>query len=114
MAFTVIIPARYGSTRLPGKPLLDILGQPMVQRVWAQAQLSSAARVVIATDDERILKVAQSFGAEVCMTRPEHPSGTDRLQQVALELGLADDHIVVNVQGDEPLIPPQVINQGGG
>jgi 3-deoxy-manno-octulosonate cytidylyltransferase (CMP-KDO synthetase) len=111
MAFTVIIPARYGSTRLPGKPLLDILGQPMVQRVWAQAQLSSAARVVIATDDERILKVAQSFGAEVCMTRPEHPSGTDRLQQVALELGLADDHIVVNVQGDEPLIPPQVIDQ---
>ena len=111
MAFTVIIPARYGSTRLPGKPLLDILGKPMVQRVWEQAQLSNAERVVIATDDSRILQVAESFGAEVCMTRPEHPSGTDRLQQVARELGLPDEHIVVNVQGDEPLIPPQVIDQ---
>jgi 3-deoxy-manno-octulosonate cytidylyltransferase (CMP-KDO synthetase) len=111
MAYTVIIPARYGSTRLPGKPLLDILGKPMVQRVWEQAQLCSAARVVIATDDERIFDIAQSFGAEVCMTRKEHPSGTDRLQQVALALDLPDDHIVVNVQGDEPLIPPQVIDQ---
>lgn len=111
MAYTVVIPARYGSTRLPGKPLLDILGKPMVQRVWEQAQRSSAARVVIATDDARICDVAQSFGAEVCMTRAEHPSGTDRLQQVAMELRLPDDHIVVNVQGDEPLIPPQVIDQ---
>jgi hypothetical protein len=97
-------PARYGSTRLPGKPLLDILGKPMVQRVWEQAQRSTAARVVIATDDARIVDIARAFGAEVCMTRPEHPSGTDRLQQVARELGLADAHIVVNVQGDEPLI----------
>jgi 3-deoxy-manno-octulosonate cytidylyltransferase (CMP-KDO synthetase) len=111
MAYTVVIPARYGSTRLPGKPLLDILGKPMVQRVWEQAQCSAAERVVIATDDERIVSAAQTFGAEVCMTRPEHPSGTDRLQQVVEELGLPDDHIVVNVQGDEPLIPPQVIDQ---
>ena len=111
MAYTVVIPARYGSTRLPGKPLLDILGKPMVQRVWEQAQLSSAARVVIATDDERIAEAARSFDAQVCMTRPEHPSGTDRLQQVVEQLGLPDDHIVVNVQGDEPLIPPQVIDQ---
>ncbi|MCB1687272.1 MAG: 3-deoxy-manno-octulosonate cytidylyltransferase [Halioglobus sp.] len=111
MAYTVVIPARYGSTRLPGKPLLDILGKPMVQRVWEQAQLSAAARVVIATDDARIVEVARSFNAEVCLTKPEHPSGTDRLQQVAGELGLPDDHIVVNVQGDEPLIPPQVIDQ---
>ena len=111
MSYTVVIPARYGSTRLPGKPLLDILGKPMVQRVWEQAQRSTAARVVIATDDARIVDIARAFGAEVCMTRPEHPSGTDRLQQVAQELGLADAHIVVNVQGDEPLIPPQVIDQ---
>lgn len=111
MAYTVVIPARYGSTRLPGKPLLDIHGKPMVQRVWEQARLSGAARVVIATDDTRIVASAESFGAQVCMTRPEHPSGTDRLQQVVEELQLPDDHIVVNVQGDEPLIPPQVIDQ---
>jgi 3-deoxy-manno-octulosonate cytidylyltransferase (CMP-KDO synthetase) len=110
-AFTVVIPARYGSTRLPGKPLLDIQGKPMVQRVWERAQLSSAARVVIATDDERILEVGRGFGADVLMTSAAHPSGTDRLQQVASELGLADNDIVVNVQGDEPLIPPQVIDQ---
>lgn len=111
MAYTVVIPARYGSTRLPGKPLLDIHGKPMVQRVWEQARLSGATRVVIATDDARIVESAESFGAQVCMTRPEHPSGTDRLQQVVEELQLPDDHIVVNVQGDEPLIPPQVIDQ---
>ena len=111
MAYTVVIPARYGSTRLPGKPLLEIHGKPMVQRVWEQAGLSQAERVVIATDDARIFDVAQAFGAEVCMTSVDHPSGTDRLQQVVAELGLAPEHIVVNVQGDEPLIPPQVIDQ---
>jgi len=109
--FTVVIPARYGSTRLPGKPLLEIAGKPMVQRVWEQARQSRAQQVVIATDDTRILDVAQAIGAEVCMTSPDHPSGTDRLQQVALEMGWSDDHIVVNVQGDEPLIPPVVIDQ---
>lgn len=111
MSFTVVIPARYGSTRLPGKPLLDIAGKPMVQRVWEQASRSAAASLVIATDDTRIRDVAQGFGAQVCMTSPEHPSGTDRLQQVAREMGWDDEQIVVNVQGDEPLIPPAVIDQ---
>ena len=111
MAYTVVIPARYGSTRLLGKPLLEIQGKTMVQRVWEQAGRSGAERVVIATDDHRILEVAQAFGAHVCMPSVEHASGTDRLQQVVAELGLAADHIVVNVQGDEPLIPPQVIDQ---
>jgi 3-deoxy-manno-octulosonate cytidylyltransferase (CMP-KDO synthetase) len=83
----------------------------MVQRVWEQACLSRAERVVIATDDRRIYEVAQTFGAQVAMTSIEHTSGTDRLQEVIAELDLADDHIVVNVQGDEPLIPPQVIDQ---
>lgn len=111
MSFTVVIPARFGSTRLPGKPLLDIGGKPMVQRVWEQARQSGAQQVVIATDDQRIQSAARSFGAEVCMTSADHPSGTDRLQQVAAQLAWPDDHIVVNVQGDEPLIPPAVIDQ---
>lgn len=111
MSYTIIIPARYSSSRLPGKPLLEISGLPMVQRVWQQAQKSSADRVVIATDDDRIFQAARSFGAEVCMTSSTHPSGTDRLQQVVSDLALDDDQIVVNVQGDEPLIPPAVIDQ---
>ena len=111
MSYNVIIPARYGSTRLPGKPLLDIVGKPMVQRVWEQARLSTADEVVIATDDVRIRAVAESFGAQVCMTATDHPSGTDRLQEVASKLGWADEQIVVNVQGDEPMIPPAVIEQ---
>jgi 3-deoxy-manno-octulosonate cytidylyltransferase (CMP-KDO synthetase) len=111
MSFTVVIPARYGSTRLPGKPLLDIAGKPMVQRVWEQASRSAASSLVIATDDTRIRDVAQGFGAQVCMTSSEHPSGTDRLQQVAREMAWDDEQIVVNVQGDEPLIPPAVIDQ---
>jgi 3-deoxy-manno-octulosonate cytidylyltransferase (CMP-KDO synthetase) len=109
--FTVVIPARYASSRLPGKPLQDIAGKPMVQHVWEQAKKSSAARVVIATDDARIVAACQGFGAEVVMTRVEHNSGTDRLAEVALHLGLAADAIVVNVQGDEPLIPPAIIDQ---
>ncbi|MFT4518864.1 MAG: 3-deoxy-manno-octulosonate cytidylyltransferase (CMP-KDO synthetase) [Halioglobus sp.] len=111
MTYSVVIPARFGSTRLPGKPLLDIDGKPMIQRVWEQACRSKAERVIIATDDQRIADVARSFGGDVCMTSPDHPSGTDRLQQVVTELALDDDHIVVNVQGDEPLIPPAVIDQ---
>jgi 3-deoxy-manno-octulosonate cytidylyltransferase (CMP-KDO synthetase) len=111
MDFSVVIPARYGSTRLPGKPLLDIAGKPMIQRVWEQACKSAATRIVIATDDSRIAELSNSFGAQVCMTLAEHPSGTDRLQQVSTQLGLAAEHIVVNVQGDEPLIPPAVIDQ---
>jgi 3-deoxy-manno-octulosonate cytidylyltransferase (CMP-KDO synthetase) len=111
MSFTVIIPARYASTRLPGKPLLDIAGKPMIQRVYEQACLSRAQRVLIATDDQRIVDVAIRIGAEVCMTSSQHESGTDRLQEVVSRAGFAEDHIVVNVQGDEPLIPPAVINQ---
>jgi len=111
MSYTIVIPARYSSSRLPGKPLLDIAGLTMIQRVWEQANKSAASRVVIATDDDRIFNVAEAFGAEVCMTSSAHPSGTDRLQEVASELGLDDEHIVVNVQGDEPLIPPVVIDQ---
>ncbi|MDN7141165.1 3-deoxy-manno-octulosonate cytidylyltransferase [Pseudomonas sp. JQ170] len=109
--FTVVIPARLRSTRLPGKPLLLIAGKPMVQHVWEQARKSGASRVVIATDDAGIYQACQAFGAEVLMTREDHESGTDRLAEVAAQLGLAPDAIVVNVQGDEPLIPPIIIDQ---
>ncbi|OUM05448.1 3-deoxy-manno-octulosonate cytidylyltransferase [Pseudomonas syringae] len=110
-AFTVVIPARYGSSRFPGKPLKTIAGKPMVQLVWEQARKSSAGRVVVATDDARIVEACRAFGAEVLLTREDHNSGTDRLAEVATQLGLAADAIVVNVQGDEPMIPPAVINQ---
>ncbi|WP_226704546.1 3-deoxy-manno-octulosonate cytidylyltransferase [Microbulbifer elongatus] len=110
-AFDVIIPARYASSRLPGKPLAEIAGKPMVQRVFERARESAAQRVIVATDDMRVAQVVQGFGGEVCMTSPDHASGTDRLQEVAVNLGVAEDRILVNVQGDEPLIPPAVINQ---
>ncbi|OED41618.1 3-deoxy-manno-octulosonate cytidylyltransferase [Endozoicomonas sp. (ex Bugula neritina AB1)] len=109
--FTVVIPARFGSSRLPGKPLADIGGKPMVQHVYERALKSNARRVIIATDDERIVNVAEGFGAEVCMTLAGHPSGTDRLQEVASLYKMKSDEIIVNVQGDEPLIPAAVINQ---
>lgn len=109
--FTVVIPARYGSSRFPGKPLKVIAGKPMVQLVWEQARKSNAQRVVVATDDARIFEACEAFGAEVLMTRDDHNSGTDRLAEVATQLGLAADAIVVNVQGDEPMIPPAVIDQ---
>ena len=111
MSFVVVIPARFASTRLPGKPLLDIAGKPMIEHVWLQAKLSAASEVVIATDDARIETVAKNFGAQVVMTRADHASGTDRLQEVAAQRGWLDEQVVVNVQGDEPLIPPAVINQ---
>ncbi|WP_145130192.1 3-deoxy-manno-octulosonate cytidylyltransferase [Pseudomonas sp. URMO17WK12:I11] len=111
LEFTVVIPARLRSTRLPGKPLLPIAGKPMVQHVWEQARRSAASRVVIATDDAGIYEACQAFGAEVLMTRVDHESGTDRLAEVAVLLGLPSDAIVVNVQGDEPLIPPVIIDQ---
>lgn len=109
--FVVVIPARFASSRLPGKPLQDIAGKPMIQHVWQQAKQSSATRVVVATDDQRIFEACQGFGAEVLLTRADHESGTDRLAEVAAQLGLAADAIVVNVQGDEPLIPPVIIDQ---
>lgn len=111
MNYSVVIPARFASTRLPGKPLADIAGRPMIQHVWERARQSRAARVVIATDDRRVFEVAAGFGAEVCMTDPGHASGTDRLQEVARQLGFDDEHVLVNVQGDEPLLPPAVIDQ---
>lgn len=111
MSFKVIIPARYSSGRLPGKPLVNLQGKSMIQRVYEQACQSDATRVIIATDDERISSIASRFGAEVCMTHTHHPSGTDRLQEVVNSCQFADDDIIVNIQGDEPFIPPSVINQ---
>lgn len=107
----IIIPARFGSTRLAGKPLADVAGKTLIQRVHDCARASGAERIVIATDDPRIGDVAKSFGAEVVMTDAAHRSGTDRIAEVVARLGLADDAIVVNLQGDEPLMPPALIRQ---
>ncbi len=110
-SYKVIIPARYASTRLPGKPLRDLLGKPMLQYVFEAASRCGGGQVVIATDDPRIEAAARGFGAEVCMTSSEHASGTDRLGEVVRTLGWPDESIVVNVQGDEPLMPPALIGQ---
>lgn len=110
-SFRAIIPVRYDSTRLPGKPLLDIAGKPMIQHVYERAVKSGAETVVIATDSEKIKQVAEAFGAQVCMTSPEHQSGSERLAEAVIALGYPDDDVVVNVQGDEPLIPPVLISQ---
>ena len=109
--FRVAIPARYASTRFPGKPLAPIAGRTMLEHVWRRACEAGAEEVVVATDDERIAAVADGFGAAVCMTRADHPSGTDRLAEVAQARGWSDDAIVVNLQGDEPLMPPIVLRQ---
>lgn len=111
MSFTVVIPARYQSTRLPGKPLADIAGKPMVQWVYEQAMQAGADRVIVATDDARVEQAVNAFGGTVCMTSPDHQSGTERLAEVVKRMGIEDDHIIVNVQGDEPLIPPSIIRQ---
>lgn len=107
--FTVIIPARLASTRLPNKPLADLGGKPMVVRVAEQAALSGAARIVVATDHPDIAAACAAHGIEVALTRADHPSGTDRIAEVAKALGLADDAVVVNLQGDEPLIDPALL-----
>ena len=109
--FTVLIPARYASTRLPGKPLADIAGRPMVVRVAERARESGAQRVVVATDDERVIAAARAHGVDALMTRSDHPTGTDRLAEAAALLGLAPDAIVVNVQGDEPLLEAPLIRR---
>jgi len=109
--FRVAIPARYASTRLPGKPLRMLAGRTLLERVYRRAVASGALEVVIATDDARIRAAAEGFGATVCMTAPEHPSGTDRLAEVAARCGWPDQAIVVNVQGDEPQMPPALIRQ---
>lgn len=111
MAFQVVVPARFGSTRLPGKPLLDIAGKPLVVRVAERALLSRASQVWIATDHPDIAAAAQRHGLKALMTRDDHPSGTDRLAEVAAQLGCDDADVLVNVQGDEPLIEPQVIDR---
>ncbi len=111
MKFVVVIPARYASTRLPAKPLLDICGKPMIQHVFERAVKSGAEKVIVATDDQRIADVVLGFGGEVCMTLASHQSGTERLAEVINQYGFDDDAIIVNVQGDEPLIPPSVIRQ---
>jgi 3-deoxy-manno-octulosonate cytidylyltransferase (CMP-KDO synthetase) len=105
----VIIPARYASTRLPGKPLADIAGKPLIQHVYERACESGVGAVVVATDDERIRDAAEGFGARVCMTRREHRSGTERLAEVIAKLAIRSDDIVVNLQGDEPQMPPALI-----
>ena len=111
MSFKIVIPARYASSRLPGKPLLDIAGKPMIQHVYERAKESKASHVIIATDDDRIEQVAAAFGADVCMTRIDHISGTDRLAEVAAKRAFADNDIIINVQGDEPCLPASLINQ---
>jgi 3-deoxy-manno-octulosonate cytidylyltransferase (CMP-KDO synthetase) len=111
VSFTVIIPARYASTRFPGKPLVDLAGKPMIVRVCERAAQSGAAAVHVATDDERIATAVRAQGFAVVMTRADHPSGTDRIAEAAGRLGLGEHDIVVNVQGDEPLIPPALIRQ---
>ena len=108
-AFIAVIPARRASTRLPDKPLADIAGKPMVVRVAERALASGATRVLVATDDAAIGAACAAAGFEAMLTRPDHPSGTDRLAEVATRLGLPDTTIVVNVQGDEPLIDPALI-----
>ncbi len=109
--FNVIIPARFSASRLPGKPLLDIAGKPMIQHVYERATESLASNIIIATDDRRIQKAAKQFGADVCMTKASHLSGTDRLAEVAAIRNFTDNDIVVNVQGDEPSLPASLINQ---
>ena len=109
-AFKVVIPARFASTRLPGKPLLDICGKPMVIRVAEQAAKSGAQQIIIATDHQPIITAANEHGFHACMTRADHSSGTDRIAEVSAQQGWTDDTIVVNVQGDEPLIPPSLIS----
>ncbi len=110
MSFTVVIPARYGSTRFPGKPLADIQGKPMIQHVVDRAHEAGASKVIVATDDARIQEVARSF-ATVCMTASTHQSGTERIAEVLEKEHISGDSIVVNVQGDEPFIPAQNIQQ---
>ncbi|ABI56782.1 3-deoxy-manno-octulosonate cytidylyltransferase [Alkalilimnicola ehrlichii MLHE-1] len=109
--FTVIIPARYASHRFPGKPLASLLGWPMIHHVCRRAEESGAARILVATDHREIAHACREEGREVVMTRHDHPSGTDRLAEVAERLGLDDDQIVVNLQGDEPLMPGRLVRQ---
>ncbi|MFP1744502.1 3-deoxy-manno-octulosonate cytidylyltransferase [Lonsdalea quercina] len=111
MTFTVIIPARFASSRLPGKPLADINGKPMVIHVMERAQESGAERVIVATDHPDVEQVIRQAGGDVCLTSPDHNSGTERLAEVIERYRLPDDEIIVNIQGDEPMIPPVIVRQ---
>ena len=111
MSFTVIIPARYASSRLPGKPLAMIGNKSMIQRVYERAAAAGAAEVIVATDDQRIVDAVEAFGGRAMMTAAHHNSGTERIAEVIDYLAIADDQVVVNVQGDEPFIPPEIIRQ---
>ena len=112
MKFTVVIPARYDSTRLPGKPLVDIAGKPMIQHVYERAMdVPLLSRVAVATDDDRIAECVKGFGGEVVMTRPDHVSGTDRLAEAATIMDIPEQDVVVNIQGDQPLFEPDVVEQ---
>jgi 3-deoxy-manno-octulosonate cytidylyltransferase (CMP-KDO synthetase) len=111
MSFTVVIPARYASSRFPGKPLADIHGKPMIQHVYERSITSGANQVIVATDDSRIAEVVQQFGGRCCMTSTEHESGTERIAEVIKLSGIDDEEVIVNVQGDEPFIPESNIQQ---
>ena len=108
--FNVIIPARYASTRLPGKMLLDVGGKPMVQHAYERAKESGATRIVIAVDDDRVADACEKFGATVCMTAATHQTGTERISEVVVEMGFDEEDIIIGLQADEPLIPPQLIS----
>jgi 3-deoxy-manno-octulosonate cytidylyltransferase (CMP-KDO synthetase) len=112
--YRIVIPARFGSSRLPGKPLLALGGKPLLQWVYEVACRTSASEIVVATDDERILAAARGFGATALMTDPGHASGTDRIAEVARRQGWPGDAIVVNLQGDEPAMPPELVDQVAG
>ena len=109
--FRVVIPARYASTRLPGKPLIDILHKPMIEWVYRAAEASQAEQVIVATDDERIMRAVEAFGGICCKTRTDHETGTDRIVEVTELMGWSEDTVIVNLQGDEPLMPAQNLTQ---
>ena len=111
MSFIVIIPARFESSRLYGKPLKEINGKPMIEWTWQQAQQSGAERIIIATESTEVQRVCEAFGAEVCLTGKHHQSGTERIAEVIEKTGLQDDDIIVNVQGDEPMLPSKLMHQ---
>ncbi|MGA9573122.1 MAG: 3-deoxy-manno-octulosonate cytidylyltransferase [Lysobacterales bacterium] len=111
ISYHVVIPARFASERLPGKPWLDLAGQPVLQRVWLRASESAARSVIIATDDRRIADAAEAFGAQVVMTAEAHQSGSDRIAECAAKMSWPDDQLVVNLQGDEPFMPPVCLDQ---
>ena len=111
LQFKVVIPARFASTRLPGKPLLDIAGKPIIAHVCERAQEAGAEEIVVATDNEQIQAAVTALGIRVVMTNPNHQSGTERIAEVARLCGWASDQIIVNLQGDEPLIPPALISE---